>query len=401
MKKQWIAAILAVLMVVTCTACGEADPTVPTTEAVTTTFEGISVKVLNAELQDVETILEVQWQNRTDYSVMYGEMFSLQKWDNEKWVSCPVNENTGFITVGYKLEPGKSVAKFYKLRWLYGSLEDGQYRFVTTCTVMEGENNGECKLTADFVLGEKTSDRVLEAPPELWIVHSGKEMTAKGAYTWNYQLEDGKWACTNADASHPLLMKDRLNVISPGDPNVILEFGDWPDDYTVRCWPDTADDTDAASQAVMNWNNNIELKMGGYIYEVTATWNDDGDGYYGTVTYVFYAAPAVLYDVMPIHAGMDLYIAGEILRLDTEREEIIQKILDALDYDENAFDDLLPEYRLILASGDAFGIHLKEGYVSGEKGQAKLSAEQLKDMSAIIDWALEKTKAKQPLDSRL
>lgn len=230
---------------------------------------------------------------------------------------------------------------------------------------------------------------IYEQPPELWLVHSDRELAVKGTYTWNYESGDGIWTCVNADSSHPLCLKEDLHIISPENLKITLEFEEQPDDYTIRCWPDTATVNDDG-QVITNRNDQIELKIGSYIYEVTATWNDDGTGCYGTATYIFYAAPAVI----PITLETKLYIAGEVISLSEQQTMTVCDILSGLPYDQNLICDCQPEYQLTLPDGVTYGIHLEEGYARCDKGQSKLNDKQLEALRAIIDWALEKTKGR-------
>ncbi len=389
MRKKWLTAILAVLMAMSCSACVKNPQVTPTTESQTAPSEGISIKVMKAEIQKEETILQVQWKNETEYSIMYGEMFGLQKWVEGQWVDCPMNENTGFIAIGYMLQPGKTITKSYTLRWAFGDLEAGRYRFLTSCSVEVGYSYQEHKLSADFTLGEEASPIVFEQPPKLWLVHSGKELATNGNYTWNYELEDGMWACVNADSSHPLCLKEDLSMITPETLNLILDFEKQPDGYTIRCWPDSADVNDEG-ETITSQYDRIELKIGAHIYAVTATWNDDGKGFYGTVSYVFYAAPTVI----PITEEATLYIAGESVSLNEQQAKIVSDLLSNLPYDQNLICNCQPEYEVLLPNGKKYGIHLEEAYVRCDEGQCKLNDDQLDALTAIIDWALEQTKAR-------
>ena len=56
----------------------------------------------------------------------------------------------------------------------------------------------------------------------------------------------------------------------------------------MSCWPDTAwDDTDAVSEPVNCDKNVFDYKPGGYIYEITAQW-DENEYYYGSANYYVY-----------------------------------------------------------------------------------------------------------------
>ena len=88
-------------------------------------------------------------------------------------------------------------------------------------------------------------------------------------------------------------MKKHLDLVSCGSNQIRLAFEEAPDSFTVRCWPKgDFGNTDAVSEVPQIWNNIVKLNGGGWIYEVTATWNKES--YNGTATYIFYMAPAVL-----------------------------------------------------------------------------------------------------------
>lgn len=396
--KKWIAAVLAAVLALLCAACDKNAPDAEPTGEDASTYTGVGIKVVYVETTEEETVLHVQWKNDTEYPIMYGEGFSLQKLENDRWVDCVMKENTAFISIGYRLEADKKLTKPYALDWVYGELEDGHYRFVTSCSVLLPGSDEPCTLRAEFDLGEQLAENenlmgAFSEPPKLMIGSVGQAVT--GTYQWSCAMGDGTWSHVCADSAHPLQMEKQLEALSPGNPWVDMNFEVFPDEYTVRCWPGSAfGDTEAKSEAMMVWNNSIQLKMADYIYEVTATWKDNGSGYYGTATYVFYAAPAMPYDVMPIRGGVELYVAGEVLNLDPEHAKIMRAILDTLTFDPEAVCNCMPEYRLVLDGYDSYGIHLEEGYIRCDEGQAKLTAQQLKDLSALIDWALENTKAR-------
>ena len=397
--KKWIAAALAAVLALTCIACARNAEQTDPTKQIDSTYSGVSVEVVYVETTEEDTVLHVQWKNDTEHPIMYGEGFSLQRWEQNDWVNCPMNENTAFFSIGYQLEAGKKITKPYALNWVFGQLPEGHYRFTTSCSVLLPGRKEECKLFAEFDIGcdasqEETIKGAYENPPKLMIGSVGEAVT--GTYQWSCAMGDGTWSHVCADSSHPLQMEKHLQILSPGNSWVDLNFEVWPDDFTVRCWPDSAfGDTDANSEAVMIWNNSIELKMAGYIYEVTATWNDNGAGYYGTASYVFYAAPAVLYDVMPIaQEPTYLYIAGEAVALNAKQVQMVAKILSGISYDKDQICNCLPEYNLALSNGVTYGIHLEEGYIRCEKGQASLTQPPIEALSGMIDWALEKTKAR-------
>ena len=398
MFKKSVAAVLAAVLALSCAACDRSAPEANPTGENTSTYAGLSVKILYVETTEEETVLHVQWQNDTSYCILYGEAFALQKWEQGQWINCPMKENTGFISIGYQLEPGKSLIKPYTLNWAFGKLAAGHYRFITACNVMLAGEDADCKLSAEFDLGESMLNGAdiqgeFTEPPKLIINDLGDAVNV--TYTWSCAVGGSTWSHICADSQHPLQMEKHLQIFSPVDPWVDLNFEVFPDDYTVRCWPASAfGDTDAKSEAVTTWNHSIQLKMADYIYEVTATWNDNGIGYYGTATYVFYAAPEVPYDLISNSNGAKLYIAGEVVSLNVEQSKTVSEILTGLSYDENLVCNCQPEYQLLLADGATYGIHLEAGYVRCDEGQCKLDGKNLEALTAIIDWALETTKAR-------
>ena len=118
----------------------------------------------------------------------------------------------------------------------------------------------------------------------------------RGTYSWFYDTGDGTVAAVMADGLHPLQLKKQLDLISCGSSQIRLLFEENPDSVSVRCWPKgDFGNTDAVSEKAQMWNNTLVLHNGGWIYEVTATWIEDGGPYHGTATYVFYMAPALLH----------------------------------------------------------------------------------------------------------
>lgn len=94
----------------------------------------------------------------------------------------------------------------------------------------------------------------------------------------------------DVDSVHPLDCADLLHQIETTETNAILRFVEEPDTILgVRCWSDEHwSDTTADSKNVSVNGNEIELKVGGYIYEVTAEWNAEKSGYGGIAHYSFY-----------------------------------------------------------------------------------------------------------------
>lgn len=139
----------------------------------------------------------------------------------------------------------------------------------------------------------------LYQPPEARLHHSnGTDTIVTGGYSWVTTDEDGLMNATVADAAHPLDCRDLLEPIYVSGDTAALELIDGtyfvtescrPDSVTVRCWPDTQwGNTDAESETVSCDYPVFAVKPGGYIYEITAVWNDSANTHSGTVCYYAY-----------------------------------------------------------------------------------------------------------------
>lgn len=245
-------------------------------------------------------------------------------------------------------------------------------------------------------------------PPKLEVVHDGGQFEAfHGGYTWSHATGDGTWTTICADALHPLQMKAHLQPVSCGNNQVRLVFEQDPSTVSVRCWPDDQwENTDSQSEAADMWNRVLNLNQGGWIYEVTATWNEDN--YYGTATYVFYMAPAMLlhghlYSSNPQtvdepvtfwcgNTVATLHLAGESFSFMGGNAIALSDILVNLAYDPEMICRCMAEYTADTETGKGYQINLTQGFVRCEKGQAALTREQADALRAIVEWAEHETR---------
>lgn len=131
---------------------------------------------------------------------------------------------------------------------------------------------------------------VLKAPPKAELLFpSGSVTLTPGGYGWIFPGKDGTTAAQIADHAHPLDCKDRLKPIrAPGGYGKI-DFGDAPDSVTVRCWPYTKwGCTEDPGQTVPWTGGAFAFQPGGWIYEITATWNENENAHHGTASYIVY-----------------------------------------------------------------------------------------------------------------
>ncbi len=131
---------------------------------------------------------------------------------------------------------------------------------------------------------------ILEKPPVLSVVSDETVMDALlGSYSWQKRNADGTSVSVEADSAHPLDCQDLLSPLETTDISAALDFTKEPDAIlSVRCWSDEHwSDLDAESEEVTVDGNVMELKKGGYIYEVIAQWGAES-GYGGTAHYYVY-----------------------------------------------------------------------------------------------------------------
>ena len=144
---------------------------------------------------------------------------------------------------------------------------------------------------ANRLLNEGDAMIILEKPPALDVISDNTCNSALlGTYSWQCRNNDGTSTNMEADSAHPLDCKDLLLQFETTETNAILRFTEEPDTIlSVRCWSDEHwSDTAADSENIFVNGNEIELKEGGYIYEVTAEWNTEKSGYGGIAHYSFY-----------------------------------------------------------------------------------------------------------------
>ncbi|HCT91300.1 MAG TPA: hypothetical protein DF613_07965 [Lachnospiraceae bacterium] len=145
---------------------------------------------------------------------------------------------------------------------------------------------------ANRLLNDENSTIILKEPPLLNVISDETCYDAlTGAYSWQTKNDDGTLTNTEADSAHPLDCKDLMDPWETPERTALLRFTEEPDEILrVCCWSDKHwSDSAAESENVPVNGNEIELKPGGYIYEVTARWDTEKNGYGGTARYSFYA----------------------------------------------------------------------------------------------------------------
>ena len=138
----------------------------------------------------------------------------------------------------------------------------------------------------------------LKEPPQLTVRGETGSVTAMvGTYSWSWQGKGllGTNGGVNACSDHPLSCQDSLPRLEEAGAEVTLTFAVPPEKIVeVRCWSDRCwNDGSTAMAEEPEWDGScIRLMPGGYIYQVTATWNDVENAYSGNCDYAFYAVGA-------------------------------------------------------------------------------------------------------------
>ena len=131
-----------------------------------TDYPGMEIQIESIQYnnENASTELTIAWKNQTDFQVVYGEAFGIERLENGKWVSCAMQELTAFTSIGYLLEAGTTREETYNLSFYYDVSAPGTYRFLTDCYISDTKNEStKCNLWAEFTI---VGDETVEAKPE-------------------------------------------------------------------------------------------------------------------------------------------------------------------------------------------------------------------------------------------
>lgn len=144
---------------------------------------------------------------------------------------------------------------------------------------------------ANKLLNDENANIILEEPPRLTVISDETALdTMLGTYSWLKRNSDGTSTATEADSPHPLDCEELLLKFETRETTATLNFTENPDSIiNIQCWNEEHwNNPNADSEKVAVNEYEIELKQGGYIYEVVAEWNTEKSGYGGIVHYYFY-----------------------------------------------------------------------------------------------------------------
>ena len=231
-------------------------------------------------------------------------------------------------------------------------------------------------------------------PPALTVAAGNERITvSSGEYSWSCDNGIGPASKVIACGLHPLDGAKSLEVLEVSDCSAELRFDSAPDRITVCCWSDAHwGDYDAASEPVTVHSGSIELKPGGYVYEVTAEWESIGSASYG-----FYAVTGHAHQLADHPQTVEDPISGfcgnlsATVCLDGKEYTIVGSdavtltdILVNLAYDPQKSCRCMSEFSVSVESGTEYDVNLTEGFVRCGQGQADLTAEQTEQIRQII-----------------
>lgn len=221
-----------------------------------------------------------------------------------------------------------------------------------------------------------------------------------GTYSWMYDNGDGTWTGVESDSSHPLEWQEFLVPMTTSDDTVELYFDVEPQTFTIRCWSDAYwGQVDAKEEKASIQDNKLELKEGGYIYEVFATWTGENLAAEGTSYYAFYVIqddhshalaeqPQTVDDPITGYCGntmTTIVIDGQEYTFMGSDSVNLTDILINLKYDSMRVCRCAPEFTVKTEFGDPYGVNLNQGYARCEEGQSDLTPDLVAKIQEILD----------------
>lgn len=160
--KKVQAILLTLALLLTAAGCSSSvpggNPALKFSGDVYTDVPGVEVRIQEVGVEEDGTYLNVVWSNQTEYSVMYGEPYTVERLVDGQWVgTSKYAEGATFTAIGYMLLAGQEQTKGYRVSWLFDISAPGTYRFKTACYVeIPEEADKECTLWAMFTVGDST-----------------------------------------------------------------------------------------------------------------------------------------------------------------------------------------------------------------------------------------------------
>jgi len=297
--------------------------------------------------------------------------------------------------------------------------------------------DGRISLMDDMIIVPQLEGAFQKPPVGTLITSEGETSLHTAGYHWFCKMGNGLENATIADQAGRPLPQNSLKPVTihskyaetvyapvPGSSTYaptnslgyLLKL-DWetsPSSVVYTCWPETVwQQNNIPAETVISQQGAFYAKPGGYVYEITATWDDTGAGYHGTANYYVYiiggedhshqvaTEAQTVDDPITGYCGntqTTLHIDGKAYTFAFGYSVTLTDILANLNYDPARTCRCLPEYMVDTEFGTGYGINLTQGYARCKKGQADLTQEQIDTIAEIITWA-ETTDCKYPINS--
>lgn len=108
-----------------------------------TLFDGITMYIKDNTLTDIGCTVVIQDVNKDD---VFGSWYRIDKKIDEEWQELkPIIDNYGFDSMGYKVNDDGIIEFEINWEWLYGKLDDGEYRIIKRI-------NGDRYFSVEFLI---------------------------------------------------------------------------------------------------------------------------------------------------------------------------------------------------------------------------------------------------------
>jgi len=103
-----------------------------------TEYDGVYIELLSREKDESDnTVFKVKWNNETGQDVLYGDRYSIERFDGNTWRSAEKTE-VFYIRFGVELKPNTTVEEKYSSE-NYDILETGTYRLKVSFSLKNDE----------------------------------------------------------------------------------------------------------------------------------------------------------------------------------------------------------------------------------------------------------------------
>lgn len=125
----------------------------PTIYETVNDFEGVTMIAKEGTVSP--TGMTVIFENQSNKQCVYGEDYLLEQKINGNWYQVPITfeGNYGFNDIGYELSPSDVQEFTVDWNWLYGELDQGEYRLVKS--ILDFRKSGDYdqyNLVAEFTI---------------------------------------------------------------------------------------------------------------------------------------------------------------------------------------------------------------------------------------------------------